>query len=100
MTEDLARSERPTARAAWPRTRARIAPGPLRQGSLRQPARGIARGMITGALLAIGVLAAFTLPFLREGPEPVVPARHAGAKPVPEVATAAGTQQAVRAPHP
>lgn len=99
MTEDLARSDRPTARATWPRTRARIAPGPLRQASLRQPGRGIARGMITGALLAIGVLAAFTLPFLREGPEPVAPARHAGAKPAPEITPAAG-MQAVDAPHP
>lgn len=82
MNEDLARSERPTARGGWLRPRSRLAPGPLRQGSLRQPAPGIARGMVTGALLGIGVLAAFTLPFLREGPAPAASAkavRQAGA---------------------
>ena len=91
MNEDLARSERPTARGGRHRPRSRLAPGPLRQGSLKRASPGIARGMITGALLAIGVLAAFTLPFLREGPghaEARVPAPPpAAASAAPEIWT-------------
>lgn len=92
MNEDLARSERPTARGGWLRPRSRLAPGPLRQGSLRQPAPGIARGIITGALLGIGVLAAFTLPFLREGPAPAASARTVRQAGAPSAAPAEVTQ--------
>ncbi|MGV7033448.1 hypothetical protein [Methylobacterium symbioticum] len=92
MHEDLARSVRPTARGGWLRPRSRFAPGPLRPGRLRHPAPGIVRGMITGALLAIGVLTAFTLPFLRDGSNTAAPAAIAAslaptAAPVQAVAT-------------
>ncbi len=65
MTEDLAPSRRPTARGLSFR-RSRIVPGPLRPAQMRVGS-GVAAGMLTGALLGLAFLAAFTLPFVRLG---------------------------------
>lgn len=66
MTEDLAPSRRPTARGLSFRRRSRIVPGPLRPAQMRAGS-GVAAGMLTGALLGLAFLAAFTLPFVRLG---------------------------------
>ncbi len=66
MTEDLAPSQRPTARGLSFRRRSRIVPGPLRSAQ-RRAGGGVAAGMLTGALLGLAFLAAFTLPFVRVG---------------------------------
>lgn len=66
MTEDLAPSRRPTARGLSFRRRRRIMPGPLRPARTRAGG-GVAAGMLTGALLGLAFLAAFTLPFVRVG---------------------------------
>lgn len=66
MTDDLALSQRPTARGLPFRRRSRIAPGPLRPAQ-RRAGGGVAAGMLTGALLGLAFLAAFTLPFVRVG---------------------------------
>jgi len=66
MTEDLAPSRRPTARGLPFRRRSRIVPGPLRPAQMRAGS-GVAAGMLTGALLGLAFLAAFTLPFVRVG---------------------------------
>ncbi len=67
MTEDLAPSQRPTARGLSFRRRSRIVPGPLRPAPMRAGGGGVAAGMLTGALLGLAFLAAFTLPFVRVG---------------------------------
>ncbi|AWN37019.1 hypothetical protein [Methylobacterium radiodurans] len=69
MTEDLAPSQRPTARGLLFRRRSRISPGPLRPVQ-RRAGGGVAAGMLTGALLGLAFLAAFTLPFVRVGGSP------------------------------
>jgi hypothetical protein len=66
MTEDLAPSQRPTARGLSFRRRVRFTPGPLRPAR-RRARGGVAAGMLTGALLGLAFLAAFTLPFVRVG---------------------------------
>ncbi|MEE7478241.1 hypothetical protein MHIMP23_18565 [Methylobacterium hispanicum] len=66
MTEDLAPSRRSTARGLAFRRRSRIVPGPLRPAQTRARG-GVAAGMLTGALLGLAFLAAFTLPFVRVG---------------------------------
>ncbi len=102
MNEFLARSDRSTARGGLFRRRARLAPGPLRQAGPARPSSGVLRGMLTGALVALAVLAAFTLPFLRgvSDPAPLPPLPPLAARPALAVPAQGGGEARVAVPGP
>lgn len=66
---ELSRSDRITARGPRFARRSRVSIGPLRIARTRWGA-GAAKGMMTGGLLGLATLAAFTLPFARSGAGP------------------------------